>query len=184
MGHDIGGMVAYAYARMFPDSLRGVMILDAPVAWASALQDETLVMSPMWHVQFHLVPGLAETLVAGREAEYFRYFLQDGFSDDDLAHYVRSYADPSQLHAIFEMYRAFPQDATWNARQTNQIDVPLVVAAGSRSPFLKFLPRIADDLRAHGIQTVSTKAIKDSSHYVAEEAPEQVIALIERYGAL
>ena len=183
-GHDIGGMLTYVYARMFPDSLRGAMILDVPVPGLGP-QDEIVRDVAVWHVQFHQVPGLAERLIAGRQADYFRYFLgEDLFGEDDLAHYAQAYANPCQLHAIFEMYRAFPRDATCNAMQTSQVDVPLVLVAGCRSPFLKYLPWIAEDMRAHGIQTVTTEAIEDSSHYVAEEAPEQVIALIERYAAL
>jgi hypothetical protein len=54
-------------------------------------------------------PGLAEKLVAGRQADYFGYFFHFGkFTPGEEAHFVQAYASPAQLHAVFEMYRAFP----------------------------------------------------------------------------
>jgi pimeloyl-ACP methyl ester carboxylesterase len=184
VGHDIGGMVAFAYVRQFPEELRGAMILDVPVPGIGP-QDEILHEAQVWHVYFHQVPGLAEKLVAGHQADYFRYFLHDrAFSEADIEHYARAYEEPSQLHAIFEMYRAFPADAELNVAERIRSDVPLLLAAGVRSPFLKYLPRIADDLRAHGFQRMSTESIAGSDHYIVEEASDRVIELIEQQASL
>ena len=107
-GHDVGGMVAYAYARLYPQTVRGVMILDAPLPglppWEKILDDPLV-----WHIRFHQADNLADRLVAGRQKIYFRYFLRpETFSDADVEHYVHAYRDPDHLRVAFEFYRAFP----------------------------------------------------------------------------
>lgn len=180
VGHDMGGMVAYAYVRRHADELRGAMLLDAPLPGIGPW-DEMMREPLVWHVGFHQAPGdLAEKLVAGRQAEYFAYFLRGpGFTDADVRHYAAAYARVSQLHAMFEMYRAFAEDGKFNAGQRERIDIPLVLGAGERSPFVKYVPQIAAAVKAHGCGQVTTATIEGSSHYVMEEAPARVVELIE-----
>ena len=184
VGHDIGGMVAYAFARRYPETTRGVMILYVPLPglepWEKIKADPVV-----WHIHFHQTQDLPEKLVAGRQAVYFRYFLNAGhFSDADVAHYAESYAAPEQLRAVLEIYRAFPANEKFNAAQRSAVDVPVVLAAGQNSPFEKLIPSIAEALRAHGCASVKTEVIKESGHYVADEQPQIVADLVERYAAL
>ena len=107
MGHDLGGIVTYAYVRRFPNSLRGAMILDVPVpgvgGWDEAVAD-------LWHIGFIQAPGqLAEKLIAGRQEIYFEQdFASAKFTPAQRAHYIRIY-DAPRLHAAFEIYRGFPE---------------------------------------------------------------------------
>jgi pimeloyl-ACP methyl ester carboxylesterase len=184
VGHDIGGMVAYAFVRRYPQATRGAMILDVPLPGIEGW-DEIQGHPAMWHVRFMQVPGLAEKLVAGRQADYFGYFFHFGkFSPSDIAHYVQAYAAPEQLHAVFEMYRAFPANAQFNAGQRERNDVPLFLAAGDGSPFATLIPKMADGLRVNGHTHVETGSIGGSVHYVIEDQPEAVSDLIERYASL
>jgi pimeloyl-ACP methyl ester carboxylesterase len=184
VGHDLGGMVAYAFARRYPATLRGAMILDVPIAGIGPWQ-EIQTLPEVWHIRFHQTPNLPDKLIAGRQAIYFRYFLSGShFSDADVAHYAESYATPEKLRSIFEFYRAFPADAEFNAAQRSSMNVPLLLAAGEKSPFNRFIPGIAEGLRAHGCANVKTKVIQGSSHYVADEQPAAVAELIERYASL
>jgi pimeloyl-ACP methyl ester carboxylesterase len=184
VGHDIGGMVAYAFVRRYPEAGRGAMILDAPLPGLAPWNDITA--KPFsWHIHFQQVPGLAEELVAGRQAVYFRYFLDPRYvSDAEVARYAESYAAPEHLHAAFEVYRAFPANEKFDAEQQSRIDVPLVLAAGSESVFLKDLPTIAKALRAHGCTNVKTGVIEGSGHYVADERPGMVEEFIEKYASV
>jgi pimeloyl-ACP methyl ester carboxylesterase len=184
VGHDIGGMVAYAFVRKYPQTTRGVMILNVPLpgldAWEQIQADPIL-----WHFRFQQVPDLAEQLVAGREAIYFRYFLRSPiFNEADVAHYAQSYAAPDHLRTAFEFYRAFSANAEFNANARNSIDVPIVFGSGEWDVFAKYVPTIADAMRAHGCSNVHTELIKDSAHYVAEEQPAAVAALIAHYASL
>jgi pimeloyl-ACP methyl ester carboxylesterase len=184
VGHDIGGMVTYAFVRRHPEVTRGAMILDVPLPGIEGW-DEIQGHPAMWHVRFMQVPGLAEKLVAGRQADYFGYFFQFGkFTPSDAAHFVKAYAAPAQLHAAFEMYRAFPANAQFNAAQRGPNDVPLFLAAGDGSPFATLVPKIAEGLRANGCTHVETGQIRGSVHYVVEDQPEAVADLIEQYASL
>ena len=184
VGHDIGGMVAYAFARRYPETSRGVMLLDAPLPglgpWDAVKADPIA-----WHINFQQTPNLPEQLIAGREAIYFRHFLDsDTFGDADVARYARAYAAPEHLRALLEIYRAFPANEKFNAAQQSAISVPLVLAPGENSPFEKLMPSFAEALRDHGCANVKIEVINNSVHYVADEQPEAVAQLIERYASL
>jgi pimeloyl-ACP methyl ester carboxylesterase len=177
-GHDIGGMVAYAFARRYPLSARGVMILDVAFPGLDPWQD--IHGHPaFWHVRFHQT-GLPEKLVSGRQAEYFRYFLRQ-FSEAEVGHYAYSYRDPDHLRAAFETYRAFPEDEEFFAAHRGNTDLPIVIGSGEHDAFAEFLPRIAAAMRAHGCTNLKTETVKAAAHYVAEEEPDAVAGLIERY---
>ena len=110
VGHDIGGMVAYAFARRYPETSRGVMLLDAPVPglgpW-NAVKTNPIT----WHIHFQQTPDLPEQLIAGREAIYLRHFLDaHTFSDADVARYAQAYAAPEHLRAALEIYRGFSRE--------------------------------------------------------------------------
>jgi pimeloyl-ACP methyl ester carboxylesterase len=184
VGHDIGGMVAYAFVRRYPETIRGVMLLDAPVPGVGPW-DAVKANPIIWHIHFQQTPDLPEQLIAGREAIYFRHFLDSGtFSDADVARYARAYAAPEHLRALLEIYRAFPANEKFNAAQRSAISVPLVLAPGENSPFEKLMPGFAEALQGHGCAHVKIEVIKNSVHYVADEQPEAVAQLIERYASL
>ncbi|HEY6488971.1 MAG: alpha/beta hydrolase [Terracidiphilus sp.] len=184
VGHDIGGMVAYAFVRRYPETSRGVMLLDAPVPGLGPW--DAVKANPLtWHIHFQQTPGLPEQLIAGREAIYFRHFLhRDTFSDADVARYARDYAAPEHLRALLEIYRAFPANEKFNSAQRGAISLPLVLAPGENSPFEKLMPGFAEALRDHGCANVKIEVIKNSAHYVADERPAAVAQLIERYASL
>jgi pimeloyl-ACP methyl ester carboxylesterase len=184
VGHDIGGHVTYAFVRRFPQITRGAMILDTPIPGIEGWEE--IQGAPfMWHMHFMQVPGLAEKLVDGRQAAYLGYFFQFGkFALEEIAHYMKAYATVAQLHAVFEMYRAFPANAQFNAAQRGPMPIPLFFGTGDGSPFAKLIPKIADGLRAHGCTRVETGLIHGAGHYVVEDQPEQVTDLIERYASM
>ncbi len=181
VGHDIGGMVAYAFLRRYADTTRGVMIIDVPLPgigpWDAVKTDPIA-----WHIRFQQTPDLPEQLLAGREAIYFRYFLdRDTFSDRDVARYARAYAAPDHLRAMLNIYRAFPENEKFNAAQHRAIGVPLVLAPGEHSPFAKLMPSIAAALRAHGCANVKIQVVKNSGHYLVDEQPAAVASLVKQY---
>jgi pimeloyl-ACP methyl ester carboxylesterase len=185
-GHDNGGMVAYALARLHPQNTRGVMILDVPVPglepWEQVKADPVL-----WHFGFHQTPNAPEQLIAGREAVYFREVFfnrlalnRDAISDEDLAHYVRSYASGDQLRAGLEVYRAYPANERFNAHERGPIDVPIVLAGGDQS-LAPLNATVARALQDHGWRNVSVEIIANSGHQVIDEQPRAVAELLERY---
>lgn len=178
VGHDLGGIVTYAYVRRFPESLRGAMILDVPVPGIAGWDES---VADLWHIGFIQAPGqLAEKLITGRQAIYFDQDLTTArFTPAQRAYYARIYGAP-QLHAAFEIYRAFPKDGEFNAAQTAPNPVPLVVAVGANSLFNSYLATFVEGYRAKGITRVEGARIPDASHFVVADNPEVVAELIER----
>jgi pimeloyl-ACP methyl ester carboxylesterase len=81
--------------------------------------------------------------------------------------------------AAFEIYRAFPEDETFNAAQTAPNSVPLVVAVGEESFFNGFLDTFVDGYRAKGMTRVEGARIPGAGHFVVADNPEAVAELIE-----
>jgi pimeloyl-ACP methyl ester carboxylesterase len=183
VGHDIGGMVAYAFIRRYPQIVRGAMILDEVIPGIEGWE-EVQGSPALWHMHFMQVPDLPENLVAGCHADYLGYFLSFGkFTPSEVTHFAQSYAAPEQLRAAFEMYRAFAANTLFNQAQQGSNEVPVFLAAGTGSPFAKLVPKIAEGLRASGLTTVETGLIPDAIHYVVADQPEAVADLIERYAS-
>ena len=177
VGHDLGGMVTYAYVRRFPETVRGAMILDVPIPGVAGWDE---AVSGTWHVGFIQVPGLAEKLVPGRQDAFLGWFYDLGkFTPEERAYYVQAYGTP-QLQAAFAIYRALPQDAEWNAAQTAPNSVPVLVAAGEKS-FAPLLPTFVEGYRAKGMTRVESERIPGAGHYVVADNPQAVAELIGRH---
>jgi pimeloyl-ACP methyl ester carboxylesterase len=115
VGHDIGLMVAYAYAAQYPAEVQRIALLDA---FLPGIGDWTTVwlLQDLWH--FHFYGETPLKLVAGRERIYLEHFWNDfaadpqhSVSEADRQFYTKAYAQPGAMRASFEVFHAFPQDA-------------------------------------------------------------------------
>jgi pimeloyl-ACP methyl ester carboxylesterase len=188
VGHDNGGMIAYTFARLYPNATRGVMILDSPLPGIDPWE-EVKTDPGVWHFRFHQTPNLPEELIMDRQVVYFREFFnrlaldRTAVSDADVRHYAGAYATLVQLRAGLEFYRrAYPAAEKFNAAERSVIDVPILLAGGDHAMGL-LMPRLAESLREHGCFSVTVEVIKDSGHWVVDEQPEIVAELIERYAS-
>jgi pimeloyl-ACP methyl ester carboxylesterase len=186
VGHDIGGWVAYAYARLHPDAVATVMIIETLIPGIEPFSDPDIKVS-LWHGEFHMIPGLPEALVADRQDIYFRHFFDIGtrgagvFSDEDVQHYADAYGDAAHLRAAFEMYRAIPDNVAWNSSQRAAIDVPLLLVGGEHV-FGPVLADVAANLRNNfGWTDLAVEVLADGQHYLVEERPDDIVTLIERH---
>lgn len=185
VGHDIGGMVSYAYVRQFPDDLIGAVILDVPLP-GLAPWDKIETIPQAWHFDFNAQQPLAEQLVTGRQVSYFRYFFDNNagnpkaISDADVVGYAAAYDTADQLAAGFGFYRAFPEDKLFNDSQREPLPTPLLVAGADRS-LGAGTEVLAQALRDHGASKVRVATIAGSGHWVAEERPDEVADLIDRF---
>lgn len=189
VGHDIGGSIAYAIARLHPDAVRGAMILDVPIPGVDPW-DQIKINPALWHFGFHRVPGLAEQLLAGREAIYFDYFLRDkvadpkSISDEAIARYARAYSLPGRMAAAMNIYRRTDAEKFGRERR-GPLEVPLVLVGGAvpKKGFGELLPAVAKGLKDAGARSVAVETIAGSGHYVVDEKPAELAALIERYAS-
>lgn len=186
VGHDIGALVAYATARKYPATVRGVMLLDTPVpgtdTWATMRSS-----SHSWHMDFLQTPGLAEELLPGREAIFFRRALFDramsnraALSEADIARYAQSYAAPAQLNAALQIYRAFDSNEAFSASRRDELNTPLILVGGDKG-FGPLISVLANDLRGFGWKKIASELVPASGHYLLDESPEAVAALIEKH---
>ena len=185
VGHDIGGMVAYAYARLYPREIIGVAVLDAPLPGVEPWN--AMKNSPKaWHFDFHRQDPLAERLVEGRQAAYFRYMIDSvsirdsAISDADIAAYVSAYRSPESLAAGFEWYRAFPADEIFNASRRERLDVPVLLAGGGGSMGSN-LVQVEQGLRSLGVRNIRLAVIANAGHHIAEENPQATASTIATF---
>ena len=176
VGHDIGGMVAYAALRAFP-GLSRVVIMDVPIPGVDPW-DEFVRAPFLWHFALHAVPDLPELLVTGRQPAYFDYFydlLSAGGSVP--AREVReeqagAYASPAALTAGFDWYRAFGQDVTDNQRAAAgpPVPTPLLYLRGGAERGGPIDGYVAG-LRRAGVTDVRPGVIEGAGHFPHQEAP-------------
>jgi pimeloyl-ACP methyl ester carboxylesterase len=174
VGHDMGGIVAYAYARQFPGDLKTVSLVDTPIPGLTGWEG-LRSQWPRWHFAFHNLPDLPEALVSGRERIYLNWFFQAlaynkaVFSEARVDRYVQAYSKPSSLHAGFEYYRAFEKDALDNEdHESAKLAMPLLSIGGANSRLNKY---VVDQLRAGTTQLTGDLA-PQSGHWIPEEQPE------------
>jgi len=175
VGHDIGLMVAYAYAAQYPDQVESVVLMDA---FLPGVGDWTKVwlLRDLWH--FHFYGEVPLKLVDGRERIYFEHFWNDfaadrtrSISETDRQFYAAQYAKPGGMRAGFEYFRNFEQDAKDFADfARTPIHVPMLVLSGEKAggQFLIDQARLVDT-------DVDGVIVKGSGHWLMEEAPEQTI---------
>lgn len=157
IGHDIGGMVAYAYARQYPRETLGIGVLDVPLPGLAPW--DAIRSSPhAWHFEFNDQKPLAEQLVSGRQALYFRFFINStaanpsAITDKAVAAYAAAYASPERLRAGFGFYRAFPEDEAFNKVHAGPLEVPILLAGADHSMGRKLLALEQQSMRALGAQ--------------------------------
>jgi pimeloyl-ACP methyl ester carboxylesterase len=172
VGHDIGLMVAYAYAAQYPGEVDRVALMDAFLPGVGGWRDVWL-MRDLWHFHFYGKTPLA--LVHGRERIYFEHFWNDfaanpkhSVPERDRRIYAKAYARPGGMRAGFEYFRAFEQDAKDFARFA-QTPLPMVLTGEKASgDFLIQQGRLV----ATNVEGV---VVRNSGHWLMEEAPDQVI---------
>ena len=178
-GHDMGGMIAYAYAAQYRDEVSRLVVMDVPLPGIDPWKDISATPRT-WHFRFFNVRDLPEMLVTGKESEFIRWFRNveavntSALTAESEAYYAISYARPGALRGGFEYYRAFAQDEVDNrafAQRPLEIPVLGLGASGGLGETIGVLLRNI----AHDVKTV---VIKDSGHWIAEEQPQQVLAAL------
>ena len=178
VGHDIGLMVAYAYAAQFPNEVERIALMDAFLPGVGAWKDVWLLRD-LWHFHFHGEVPLQ--LVAGRERIYFEHFWNDFAADrahsvpeTDRKLYSAAYARPGGMRAGFAYFQAFEQDAADFAELAKTpLPMPMLVLTGEKASGTFLIEQ--GRLVARDVQGV---VIKGSGHWLLEEAPDQVIPLL------
>jgi pimeloyl-ACP methyl ester carboxylesterase len=180
--HDIGNMVGFAFAMMYPDRVRRFVLIDAPVPGVGPW-DEILKNPLLWH--FHFGGPDMERLVAGRERIYLDRFWNDfsadpkNFDEASRVHYAQLYALPGAMHSGFEQFHAFDQDAIDNRAllaADGKLKMPVLALGGEKS----FGPQMADVMRAAAVD-VTPGIVPNSGHWIMEENPAATDKLVRDF---
>jgi len=186
VGHDVGGMVTYAYLREFPDELARAVIMDTVIPGVEPWSE--IEHNPdIWHFGFHSVPSLPERLVSGRQSAYFGFFYDAlaarprALDEATRIRHVEAYVRPIALHTGFEWYRAFPRDEADNRQAEGRpVGTPLLYLRGDHDPGLD-VDRYVDGLRAAGVAHVEGGVIPGSGHFAPEEQPDAVASALRAF---
>lgn len=181
VGHDIGLMVAYAYAAQYPDEVDSIVLMDAFLPGVGNWKDAWL-RRDKWHYNFYGETPLK--LVAGRERIYFDHFWNDFAADPDHSmpeadreRYAQTYEMPGRMRAGFEYFRSFIQDAIdFEMFAKTTLTMSMLVVAGEKASgnFLVAQARLV-------AAAVDSVVIEGAGHWLMEEAPDQVIPVLVRF---
>src|SRR5437762_581828 len=180
VGHDIGLMVAYAYAAQFPGEVEKLVVMDAFLPgvgeWGTVYNNPAI-----WHFRFN--GPTPEAFVHGRERLYFEYFWNDLAADRtrslpeaDRKAYAEAYARPGRMRAGWSYFVSFQQAAKDFAQLSQtKLTMPVLAIGGDKSlgEFLgQPMQLVASDL--------SSVVLKNTGHWILEEnSKETTDALVK-----
>ncbi len=172
VGHDIGLMVAYAYAAQYPAEVEKLVLMDAflpGVAGGDAVYDNP----GLWHFRFH--GSTPEALVKGRERIYYDYYWNEfaadknrSLSEADRRAYTAAYSRPGRMKAGWAYFASFPQAAKDFAELAKtRLPMPVLTIGGEKS-----LGQVLGDQTKLVASNVTVVVLKDAGHWVLEEDPK------------
>jgi pimeloyl-ACP methyl ester carboxylesterase len=181
VGHDIGLMVAYAYAAQFPAEVEKLVVMDAflpgVAGWEPIYNDPNL-----WHFRFH--GPTPEALVKGRERIYFEYFWNDLAADKtrsipeaDRKAYTEAYSRPGRMRAAWAYFASWPELAKDFAQLSQtKLTMPVLSIGGEKSlgnQLAQQMKLVASD--------VTVVVLKDTGHWVLEERREETTDALVKF---
>jgi pimeloyl-ACP methyl ester carboxylesterase len=181
VGHDIGLMVAYAYAAQFPAETTKLVVMDAFLPGVAGW--EAVYNNPaIWHFRFN--GPTPEALVQGRERIYFEHFWNDFAADKthsipeaDRVAYTEAYSKPGRMHASWAYFVSFQLAAKDFAELSQtKLTMPVLSIGGEKAN---------GDVLAHQMKLVASDVtfvlLKDTGHWVMEERPQETMAALVRF---
>ena len=180
VGHDIGTMVAYAYAARYRDLTEKLVVMDAPVPGVPPWDE--VVRSPLlWH--FDLGGPDMERLVKGRERIYLDRFWNDfagtpsKITEATRRHYAEIYARPGAMRAAFAQFRAIRTDAEDNKKAiATKLTIPVLAVGGEKS-----FGKMEAVVMRNAATDVTEVVIPDAGHWLMEEQPEATVKAVRQF---
>jgi pimeloyl-ACP methyl ester carboxylesterase len=185
-GTDVGMPIAYALAADHPDRVDRLVVSEAPLPGISP--SPPLFLPPglnerLWHLAFNQLPKVNEQLVTGREGIFFgaEFDASAGTNklpSDTVRYYIDTLAaDPDHLRGSFGFYRAIPTSSAQNEqRKGRRLTLPVLAIGGEESTG----EGVGNTMKLVADQ-VQTVVLTGSGHWVAEQAPEQLLAALTEF---
>ena len=181
VGHDIGLMVAFAYATQFPAETEKLVVMDAFLPGVPGW--EAIYNAPnVWHFRFN--GEYPEALVKGRERTYFEYFWNVLAADKtrsipeaDRKAYTEAYSKPGRMRAAWAYFASWPQLAKDFAQiSQTKLTMPVLSIGGDKSlgnELAEQMKLVASD--------VTVVVLKDTGHWILEERPKETTEAIVKF---
>ncbi len=186
VGTDTGMVVSYAVAADHPGRVERLVVAETFIpglAPSPPLLTPAKINDRAWHIAFNrIAPEGNEALVKGREAIYFGWDFNvravKKLPDYAFRYYIDLLAsDPEALRGSFEFYRATePSTAQNEQRKTRRLTLPVLAIGGAESSgesVANVMKLAADD--------VESVILNDCGHFVAEEAPEEMLTVLTAF---
>jgi pimeloyl-ACP methyl ester carboxylesterase len=180
VGHDLGGMVAYALASLYPRRVSRLVIMEAVPPGFPGWQAIT-TLPGTWHFNFRGAD--AERLVAGRERIYFDRFWNEfaarpqSIGETIRDHYAAQYAAEGAMRAGFRQFEAFEHDAKDAAEfARTKLTMPILALGGEHADKCFGLATAAA-MREVAVD-VQEEIISNAGHWLVEESPDVVMGLV------
>jgi pimeloyl-ACP methyl ester carboxylesterase len=181
VGHDIGLMVAYAYAAQFPGETEKLVVMDAFLPGVEG-GDAVFNNPNLWHFRFH--GPTPEALVKGRERTYFDYYWNDfaadknrSLSEADRAAYTAAYARPGRMKAGWAYFAAFPQTGKdFVELAQTKLTMPVLSIGGEKS-----LGEVLGQQMKLVATDVTVVVLKDAGHWILEEKPKETTDALVKF---
>jgi pimeloyl-ACP methyl ester carboxylesterase len=177
VGHDVGLMVAYAYAAQYGDQVRRLALLDALIPGLEPVWHQ--ISTTAWHFGFFRRP-VAANLVTGREQEFFLDFwaeqshIKNAFTEQETEEFIRAFSTRGAIAGSFQWYAQFAQDAKDNQEFiSKKLKMPVLAMGGEYSSH----SYLADHVRLVADNVTEAK-ITDAGHWLVQEQTEQVQAAL------
>ena len=173
VGHDIGLMVAYAYAAQFPNETEKLAVMDAFLPGVPGW--EAIYNAPnIWHFRFN--GEYPEKLVQGRERIYFEYFWNvlaadktHSIPEPDRKAYTEAYSKEGRMRAAWKYFGSWPQLAKDFAQLSQvKLTMPVLSIGGEKS--------LGDELAAQMklvADNVEVIVLPNTGHWILEERPKE-----------
>jgi pimeloyl-ACP methyl ester carboxylesterase len=181
VGHDIGLMVAYAYATQFPVETEKLVVMDAFLPGVPGW--EAIYNAPnVWHFRFN--GEYPEALVKGRERTYFEYFWNVFAADKtrsipeaDRKAYTEAYSKRGRMHAAWAYFASWPQLAKDFAQiSQTRLTMPVLSIGGDKS----LGNELAEQMKLVATD-VTVVVLKDTGHWILEERPKETTEAIVKF---
>jgi pimeloyl-ACP methyl ester carboxylesterase len=186
-GTDTGMPIAYALAADYREKVQRLIVSEAPIPGVSPsppLFVPPILNARLWHLMFNQLPAeVNEALVKGREEIFFgaEFDASAGTKKlpaETVQYYIDTIAtDPDGLRGSFGFYRAVGETIKQNEqRKTTRLTLPVLAMGGEESggeSAANSMKLVADDVQGH--------VIPGAGHWIAEQAPEAVLAAITAF---
>jgi pimeloyl-ACP methyl ester carboxylesterase len=181
IGHDIGLMVAYAYAAIYPSEVNRLALMDAFLPGVAGW--EPIYNSPgTWHFRFYGPTPLA--LVEGRERIYFEHFWNDFAADrtrsipeKNREEYATAYARPGRMAAGFAYFESFSKTAAeFSNLAKTRLAMPVLSVGGERSLGVA----LGEQARLVS-ENAAVVVVKNAGHWLMEEQPKETMAALTAF---